>query len=136
MPPEDPLEPARTAEALKKNPGDHKISGLLWFFSGKILWVCFVALTVGVVSHLFLSSEGLMRSSGLMERKRSLEADNRDLEEANRQLSASLERIRADAGYLEHVARRKLGLVRRDEVVFRLAEEPELSGEESLERLD
>jgi cell division protein FtsB len=136
MPPEEPQQQDRTAEAGKKEPWTVKFSGLLAFFSGKILWVCFAALVVAVVGHLFLSAEGLVRSSGLMETKRRLESDNRRLEEENRQLAARLERIRSDPAYLEAEARRKLGLVRPDEIIFRLAEEPELSDEEALEGLN
>jgi cell division protein FtsB len=113
-----------------------KFSGLLSSFSGRILWLVFLAVVVAVVGHLYLSEAGVMRSKGLVEKKRHLEAENLRLEEENRQLSARLDRIRADPGYLEDEARKKLGLVRPDEIIFRLAEEPELSDQEVRDRLD
>jgi cell division protein FtsB len=80
---------------------------------------------------LFFTEDVLTRNSGLMEKKKTLEEENLRLEEENRQLAARLDRLRSDPGYLEDEARRKLGLVRPDEIVFRLAEEPELADEGS-----
>jgi cell division protein FtsB len=123
-------------ELEKYGPGNAKWTSLLASFSGRILWVAFLAVVVAVVGYLYLSEAGVVRSKGLLEKKRLLEIDNLRLEEENRQLSARLERIRSDPGYLEDEARKKLGLVRPDEVIFRLAEEPELSDEEVREKLD
>jgi cell division protein FtsB len=116
-------------------PRASKWTSLLAGISGKILWMGFLAVVVSVVGYLYLSEAGVMRSKGLVEKKRVLEAENLRLEEENRQLSARLDRIRADPGYLEDEARKKLGLVRPDEIIFRLAEEPELSDEEVREML-
>ena len=91
---------------------------------------------MAIGAHLAFSDEGFVRGSGLDGAKRLLEAENLRLEEENRQLTARLERIWADTGYLEDEARKKLGLVRPDEIIFRLAEEPELSDEEVREKLD
>ncbi|MDR1487334.1 MAG: septum formation initiator family protein [Deltaproteobacteria bacterium] len=104
--------------------------------SGKIFWFAFLLIVVAVIGYLFFSENGLARNAGLMEKKIMLEADNLRLEEENRQLSARLERIRNDSGYLEDEARKKLGLVRPDEIIFRLAEEPELTDDEVKEQLD
>jgi cell division protein FtsB len=127
------LEPL---EAEKPESAAPKSSGLLAAFSVKILWVGFLALVIAIGGHLAFSDEGFVRSGGLSEAKRLLEAENLRLEEENRQLTARLERIWADTGYLEDEARQKLGLVRPDEIIFRLAEEPELSDEEVREKLD
>jgi cell division protein FtsB len=105
-------------------------------FSGKIFWVGFLLTVIAVIGYLFFSEDGLARNDSLTEKKVMLEADNLRLEEENRQLSARLERIRNDPGYLEDEARKKLGLVRPDEIIFRLAEEPELSDNEVKAQLD
>lgn len=120
----------------KIEPRAFKWASLLAVFSGKILWAGFVAVAAMMAGYLYLSEAGLMRSKGLAEKRDLLAAENLRLEEENRQLSARLERIRADPGYLEDEARKKLGLVRPGEVIFRLAEEPELSDEEVRVRLD
>jgi cell division protein FtsB len=91
---------------------------------------------VTVMGYLIFSEEGLVHGSGLTEKKRSLEEENLRLEEENRQLAARIERLRNDPRYLEDEARKKLGLVRPDEIIFRLAEEPVLTDEEVREQLD
>jgi cell division protein FtsB len=93
-------------------------------------------LILAIIGYIFLSEAGLVRSSGLAETKIALEAENFRLEEENRQLAIRLERIRNDPGYLEDEARRKLGLVRANETIYRLAEEPDLSEEELKGQLD
>jgi cell division protein FtsB len=99
--------------------------------SSKILWLgAFFAIILGFIGYLFLSEDGFARTSGLKERKVVLESENLRLEEENRQLLARLERLNSDLTFLESQARKKLRLVRSDEVIYRLAEEPDLSEEE------
>jgi cell division protein FtsB len=98
------------------------------FLSSRILWLgAFFALIMGFIGYLFLSEDGFARTSGLKDRKVALESENLKLEEENRQLLARLERLNSDLGFLESQARKKLRLVRPDEVIYRLAEEPDLS---------
>lgn len=105
-------------------------TGLISTLGDKIPWCVSCLLILIMIGYVFLSDAGLVKSSGLMEKKALLEQENLRLEEENRQLEVRLERIRNDLGYLEDEARKKLGLVRPDEIIYRLAEEPELSDEE------
>lgn len=105
--------------------------------SSKLLWFgVFFVLILGFVGYLFLSEDGFARTSGLKEKKAALEAENLRLEEENRLLLARLERLNTDLAFLESQARKKLRLVRADEIIFRLAEEPDLSEEEVKRHLD
>jgi cell division protein FtsB len=47
----------------------------------------------------------------------------RDLREANEHLSAEIRRLRGDPKYLESVARKELGLVRENEIIYRFKSE-------------
>jgi cell division protein FtsB len=103
----------------------------LWsILADKIPWGISCFCILAIIGYIFLSEAGLVRSSGLAETKVSLEAENYRLEEENRQLAIRLNRIREDPGYLEDEARKKLGVVRPNETIYRLAEEPDLSDEE------
>jgi cell division protein FtsB len=117
------FEPAMAPEA--KAPG-----GVLSVLADRIPWFASCVVILGIMGYIFLSDSGPMRNSGLAETKVSLEEEVRRLEEENRQLSIRLERIRSDPGFLEDEARKKLGLVRPDETIYRLAEEPDISDEE------
>jgi cell division protein FtsB len=100
------------------------------FLSSRFLWLgVFLAIIAGFIGYLFLSEDGFARTSGLKEKKITLEADNMRLEEENRLLMARLERLNTDPSFLESQARKKLRLVRSDEVIYRLSEEPDLSGD-------
>jgi cell division protein FtsB len=83
-----------------------------------------------MIGYIFISDAGLAKSSGLLEKKNLLEWENLRLEEENRQLASRLERIMVDNGYLEDEVRNRLGLVRPNEIIYRLAEESEFSEDE------
>jgi cell division protein FtsB len=91
---------------------------------------------MGFIGYLFLSDDGFAKTSGLKEKKISLEAENLRLEEENRLLLARLDRLNTDMVFLESQARKKLRLVKPDEIIYRLAEEPDLTDEEVRRHLD
>ncbi|MDR1165848.1 MAG: septum formation initiator family protein [Deltaproteobacteria bacterium] len=112
-------------------------AGVDSILSQKILWLgLFLAVIMGFICYLFLSEDGFARNSGLKEKKIELAAENLRLEEENRQLLARLERLNTDLSFLESQARKKLRLVRPDEIIYRLAEEPDLTDEEVRRQLD
>ena len=47
----------------------------------------------------------------------------RKLEEANRELIEQIDRLREDKDYIESMARRELGLVRENELIYRFGKE-------------
>lgn len=47
----------------------------------------------------------------------------------NKELTAEIRRLKGDPGYLELVARRELGLVRENEVIYRFKKDFNNSGE-------
>jgi cell division protein FtsB len=52
-----------------------------------------------------------------------------ELKEKNRELIAEIRRLQGDPHYLESVARKELGLVRENEVVYRFKKDSDVSGE-------
>jgi cell division protein FtsB/cell division protein DivIC len=128
-----PVEP----EGLRRGQPSSRASqdrGRAPFFR-KALCGAAVFAVLGFLGYVFLSEEGLARNSGLREKKVVLEAEILRLEEENRQLTARQERLMNDPHFQEDEARRKLGLVREDEIIYRLAEEPDLTDEEVKEQL-
>lgn len=97
------------------------------FIGNKVYAFISIALTVTCSLVLFYSDQGLMRLRHLKDEKSKLESVNSDLREENRRLVNRIKRVKSDAGYIEDEARRKLGLIRPDEVIYRLREEPDLS---------
>ncbi len=90
------------------------ILGLVVF---SILWLSF-APTTGIYHLLKLRS-----------RAAELEDQNIELLETNRKLQAEIDRIRNDKKYLEEIARKKYGLLKKNEQVFDFSK-PDLPEEE------
>ena len=82
---------------------------------------CFVALLLAV--WLIFGRHGLLDLYKMQkENERSL-AVIKELEEKNKLLAAEIRRLREDRQYLESVARKELGLVKDNEIIYRLKRE-------------
>ena len=57
-----------------------------------------------------------------------------ELKERNKELTAEIRRLKGDPRYLESVARKELGLVRENEVVYRFKKDSDDSGKGSGEK--
>jgi cell division protein FtsB len=88
-----------------------------------VVFLAALALLLGLI--LVYSDNGLIRLHELRLEQKRLELDNEQLREENRRLLRNLERIKSDPRYIEDEARKKLGLVRPDETIYRLQDEPE-----------
>lgn len=83
----------------------------LWFLGGLI--VLFFLLWI-----LFAPGRGLIDYFRLRSEVNALSEENRRLEARNIELSEDIRRLRSDDRYLEEVARKKHGLLKKDETVF------------------
>ena len=88
-----------------------------------LIFLAALALLLGLI--LLYSDNGLMHLHELRLEQERLEQANERLREENRRLLRKLERIKSDPRYIEDEARKKLGLVRPDETIYRLQDEPE-----------
>ncbi|MDR2946055.1 MAG: septum formation initiator family protein [Candidatus Adiutrix sp.] len=84
---------------------------------------------LGVLIYLAASADGFVRSSELERELLKLQEEIAELQDENRLLGQKLDRLQTDPSYVEDEARKKLGLVRPGEIIYRLAEEPDLSDE-------
>jgi cell division protein FtsB len=83
---------------------------------------------LGGLAYLTVSADGFIRRSELEREKSKLEAEIAALRDENRLLRQKIEHLRHDPGYVEDEARRKLGLIQPGETIYRLSEEPDLTG--------
>ena len=91
-----------------------------------------VAILGGLI-YLTASADGFVRSSELEKELIRLKAEIAELEDANRLLHQKLDSRHSDMGYIEDEARKKLGLIRPGEIIYRLAEEPDLADDRPLD---
>ena len=100
------------------------------FGRGFFLRLALMALSLAILGgliYLTVSSDGFIRRAELEREKGKLEAENTLLRDENQVLRQKIEYLLNDPGYVEDEARRKLGLIRPGETVYRLSEEPDLT---------
>lgn len=68
---------------------------------------------------MLLSPHGLWQYGKVSQELKELQAENQRLEEENRQLLTEITRLRNDPQYIEEVARREHGLLKKNELLFR-----------------
>jgi cell division protein FtsB len=90
------------------NPPDKKV---LWFLGAIVL--AFFLLWI-----FFAPGRGLLHYLKLQKEITALTEENNRLEAKNTELSKDIKRLRSDDKYLEEVARKKHGLLKKNETVF------------------
>ena len=76
-----------------------------------------------VIILLFIFFPGFSRYQKLLSEQRSLEKRIVELEETNKQLEEKKQKLENDIEYIERRAREKLGVVRKDEIPYKIIEE-------------
>ncbi|MDR1920317.1 MAG: septum formation initiator family protein [Candidatus Adiutrix sp.] len=107
-----------------------RLLALLWLVPWLLLkshgLIALGAALLGLFVYLAASDGGLMKHRELEAETKRLEAEIENLQDENMLLRQRLERLRTDPAYVEDEARKKLGLIRPGETVYRLSEEPDL----------
>jgi cell division protein FtsB len=85
--------------------------------------VCVLFLLLFVVAAVW-GDHGLMDMLRLRTQQRDQEQTASALQQRNHQLRERIERLRTDDGYLEQLARERLGLVKKGEVIYRVIPPP------------
>ncbi|OGP96374.1 MAG: hypothetical protein A2Z39_03710 [Deltaproteobacteria bacterium RBG_19FT_COMBO_46_9] len=85
---------------------------------------CLILLFLGlIVAWLAFGDRGFIHLYQ-MEKERKVYAERiRALEEENQRLLEQIERLRSDKAYIESEARKELGLLKENEVIYRFEEE-------------
>ncbi|MGI6656617.1 MAG: FtsB family cell division protein [Desulfobulbus sp.] len=85
----------------------------------KLLWTAGVVLAVLVTAWvLFAPNRGLMEYRALRQEIAALKEENSRLARENERIGQDVKRLRSDDAYLEEVARKTHGLLKKDEMVF------------------
>ena len=86
-----------------------KWKGLSIILIGLILLVCYFAL---------FGEKGVIKIIQLRRERDRIIADVNRMQEENKRLQEEIRRLREDSRYLESVARRDLGLIKENEILF------------------
>ncbi|MFH1090930.1 MAG: septum formation initiator family protein [Pseudomonadota bacterium] len=96
------------------------------FIGKKTIAVLLVVLGVFLGLLLVYGDQGLMWLGDLRQERDQLKVMNDELREENRRLLLQIEKLRTDRKHIEDEARKKLGLIKPNETIYRLKEEPDL----------
>jgi cell division protein FtsB len=72
--------------------------------------------------------KGILRAIQFNRQKAGLQAELQRMEEANYALRQEIESLRSDRRYIEDIARRELGMVKADELVYQFPTQGERNG--------
>jgi cell division protein FtsB len=98
--------------AIRKQQEDNRPDKKVLWFLGAIVLVFFLLWV------FFAPGRGLLHYLKLQKEITALTEENRQLEARNVELSEDIKRLRSDDKYLEEVARKKHGFLKKNETVF------------------
>lgn len=90
-----------------------------------------VLLILIVLGFALFGQKGILRTLQVHRHYAALQAELRQQEIVIRQLEDEIEALQSDRRYIENLARRELGMVKEDELVYQFAQGSEGAGGES-----
>jgi cell division protein FtsB len=88
----------------------------------QILIPIFLIVSVMIFFTVF-GDKGLLQVYRLRSELREIERVNRDLQQENERLKAEINNLRTNKKYIEELARRELGMVKKGEIVYQFDQE-------------
>jgi cell division protein FtsB len=83
-----------------------------------ILFFCCVVCLFAMLFYIIFSDRGLVDLFSLKSERDRLMQENERLKQENLSLFRTIERLRTDPDYIESVARKELGMIKKDEVIL------------------
>lgn len=93
-----------------------------WITGNKFCWFLAVFCLVLFFAYILFSARGIFYLRKLEEKNKKLQTVNEELLKENKGLSEKIGRIKTDRSYREEIARRDLGLVRPNEIIYSFEE--------------
>jgi cell division protein FtsB len=85
----------------------------------KIMLTVTIIAMFGFLLVVLFGDNGLFELNRLQYTRQSLLKDNAQTTQKNLQMYRSVDRLQNDPNYIENIARRELGMVRSDELIFK-----------------
>jgi len=86
----------------------------------RILTVLLFILILGAIATLFLPKTNHLKN--MQKQKAMLEAENKETERKINEIKQMQEKFNTDPAFVERIGREKMGLVKSNEMIFRLSE--------------
>lgn len=82
-----------------------------------LLYICLAFLSLGLIWITF-SNHGVLRYFQLKEETRLVKEENMKLQEENQRNRQEIDNLKNDPAFLEEIARKEFGLIKKNEIVF------------------
>lgn len=73
---------------------------------------------IGLLLLFFMPGRGLLHYRNLRKQAEALRTENQQLRDSNQKLDAEIKRLKTDDKYLEELARKEYGLLKKNEEVY------------------
>ncbi len=90
--------------------------------STRALWLLALACLGAFVMYMVFSGRGVLYLYQLNKRGQNARTSNERLVKENKELRVQIQRLKTDRAYQEEIARKELGLVRENEVIYSFEE--------------
>lgn len=77
----------------------------------------------GLVGLILFGQNGYIDYLHLKAQKNALVMENKEAEEDNRELRRQVTRLKSDIDYIEHIARKELGMIADDEIIYKFKQQ-------------
>lgn len=88
----------------------------------RLLFFATITLMVVILFMIVYSKNGVNDWQHLNRELVDIQEKNKKFDLVNKELTRTIERLKTDINYIEHVARHELGMTARNEIVFRFKE--------------
>ncbi len=88
----------------------------------RLLFFSTIMVLVVILFMIVYSENGVNDWRHLSREVVEIQGEIKKIDLANRELARTIERLKTDMGYIEHVARHELGMTGKNEIVFRFKE--------------
>lgn len=85
-----------------------------------VLIISLLTVLATLLAFMVFGQRGFIQLRELQRELKTIEAQNRALMHDNRQLRVEIDRLKQDMAYIEEIARRELGLVKKNETVYHI----------------
>ena len=88
----------------------------------KIAFFFALLILTGYMVLVVVGDKGLFELNAMKQELAALKAENKALEEKNLEMHRKIKRMKEDPAFLESIAREKLKMIAKDEIVFKFKE--------------
>ena len=94
----------------------------------------FTVVVLLLIGSIFFGQNGITKIGKMRDEERKIAAELNRFKGENEKLKQEIDRLKHDPAYIESIARRDFGMVKKDELVFKILKDKDKDDEEKNEK--